>query len=184
MTTTLGTEERRDQEMTTTLGTGTTPGAEVELPKDAVDLVPDIYPREHIDKRRVELFADMLMDDPKALPPIEVVRHASDGARERYILVDGRHRLEANKKFVWRTISARVLDVPAGIDVMKFAYMLAVEACAASSLPLRASERAAAVRRVLEIKPGNVRQCDRSGGRREQDDGGQVPPGGYKRGRR
>lgn len=127
--------------------------AVVELPLNAIDLVADIYPREHVDSSRVELFAEMMSDDPNALPPVEAVRQATDDG-ERYILVDGRHRLEASRMIGRRTVPAKVLQAPAGTDLMKLAYLRALETCTASSLPLRASERVTAVRRLLEMSPG------------------------------
>ncbi len=110
----------------------------------------ELYPRSRFDPERVDLFAELLSDDPLGLPPIEVVRSPSGKV---FGLVDGKHRLEAHRKLGLPEIAGVVVSVPAGMDVPQFMYERSLQRCTESSLPLTTKEKIVALRRLLAISP-------------------------------
>lgn len=104
------------------------------------------FPREKVDPARVALFASML-EDGHELPPILVV---ADG-QGRYIRADGEHRLRALEQTGVEQVQAIVAQAPSDRGPEWHAYLLAVQAAAASSRPLTAKERSAAIERLDEL---------------------------------
>lgn len=76
-----------------------------EIPIDSVVIVEGTYPRLQVDDERVCLFRELFGRGGKGIPPIKVVPLVD--CRDRYIFIDGRHRL-MGKKFHSDRIEAAV----------------------------------------------------------------------------
>jgi len=74
-----------------------------ELPIDQIVFLPEIYPRSLVDRERVTLFAE-LMTYGQVFPPLRVTKNG-DG----YILLDGKHRLDALKAIGKTTAAIEVV---------------------------------------------------------------------------
>lgn len=72
---------------------------------ESIDILPDIQVRFSIYPTRVEYFKDLLTNGK--VDPILVAKNST-----RYILIDGRHRLEAATQLGQKTIEAKAEDIP------------------------------------------------------------------------
>ena len=72
---------------------------------DLIDILPDIQVRFSMYPSRVEYFKELLKDGQ--VDPILVAKNST-----RYVLIDGRHRLEAATQLGQKTIGAKVEDIP------------------------------------------------------------------------
>jgi len=80
-----------------------------EVPVTKVIVINGTYPREGINRERVEIFKE-IYENGQTLPPIELfpILSSEDPQNVTYALLDGLHRLEARKKCKARTIAANL----------------------------------------------------------------------------
>ena len=114
-----------------------------ELPLTSIVADPDIWPRERLDRDRVDVFHDLYAaDGPSALPPLAVVEVATG-----FLLADGWHRLAALQELDSPTARVELLDA-GGRDGRSAAYEEGLRSCAAAAKPLTRTERRAAILRL------------------------------------
>jgi ParB-like chromosome segregation protein Spo0J len=85
-----------------------------------------------------------LEETPESWPPIKVVRQD-----ERYLLVDGSHRVEAARNLGIETVRVQVIDPPADGDLHALAFALN----ATHGRPLSLADRRAFAERLLRAQP-------------------------------
>ena len=109
------------------------------------------WPREQLDEDRVALFREMLAEDPTSLPPTIVVADGNGG----FILADGHHRATAHEQLGggYDLISAEVRQAPPGHAPTDYAYAIALDCSAKTSVPLTRAEKQAAIRRLAAERP-------------------------------
>lgn len=145
------------------------------------------WPRAGLDHAQVELFRELLLEDPDALPPVIVIDDRNGG----FILADGHHRAQAHEDLGagHERIAAEVRQAPQGRAPEDYAYELALEHSARTSVPLTQAEKRAAVRRLLAEQPGlSYRKIGSMVGvdhktvaKVARDDGGESPQSGSAR---
>ncbi len=114
-----------------------------------IDLDEDSWPRTALQEERVQDFARAYIDDgPFSLDPITVTPRGQN----RYLLVNGRHRLAARRLIGADDVPAVSIDTH-GVDPVEFAYEFALADAARSALPLTRAEKHSAVVRLLERHP-------------------------------
>jgi transposase-like protein len=74
-------------------------GKILTVPISSIIVIPDLYPRERNMEERIEMFADIFRNNPNDVPPIIVAPLADE---DKYILVDGNHRLAGASKVTFR----------------------------------------------------------------------------------
>lgn len=103
---------------------------------------PNIYPRDAFDSSVVDAYK-MAMDKDAVFPPILV--GTIDGDRKTHNLIDGRHRMEANKRRGEAYISADIRHFKNAKD----AFMEAVRLNTAHGVPLAWDDRAKAMKKLM-----------------------------------
>jgi hypothetical protein len=126
-----------------------------------IKLDKSLWPRESLDRERVEFFAELIADaageaaragkgwtDP--LPPIVVVADGQGG----YVLADGWHRVEARRILGagFDVISAEV-HLPDSRPTSECVYWLALLHATRTARPLSTAEKRAAIERLLTERP-------------------------------
>ena len=139
---------------------------------DQIDRPATVFPRAEVSASRVRQFKDLYSaaieaGEPDPLPPVITVCSGS-----RHILADGWHRFEALQQLRTENVSADVREAPEGTEPIDYAYDLALAAAVESARPLTASERKAAVARLLASHP--ARSWRVASGMRWRSD--QCPP--------
>ena len=137
-------------------------GASVQaISLSQITLDRSLWPRESLDRERVELFAELIADTAteaarsgkgwsNPLPPIVVVADGQGG----YVLADGWHRVEAHRMLGagFEGISAEV-HLPDSRRVSECVYWLALLYATRSARPLSTSEKRTAIARLLTERP-------------------------------
>ena len=108
---------------------------------DEIKVNPNIYPRDNFDPSVVESYK-MAMDKGEVFPPILV--GTIDGDRKTHNLIDGRHRMEANKRRGEAYISADIRYFKNAKD----AFMEAVRQNTKHGAPLSWDDRAEAMKKL------------------------------------
>lgn len=111
----------------------------IEIPLEKVVFVPEVYPRFETDERRVREFVEA-MECGEQFPPLKVAR---DG--NHYVLLDGKHRLEAMKIRQEEKGRVDILPVPG-----KYWLLAAVMYNHKSSKPLSRGEIKAVIAAAWE----------------------------------
>jgi len=110
-----------------------------------------VWPRKTLNPDRVSEFLTLYLDQgSSALPPIEVVREG----KQRYLVAEGNHRLEAAREAQLETVEVVVLQPPDGLDAPGFCFERGLVSAARSALPLTRAEKHAAIRTLKESRPG------------------------------
>ena len=102
----------------------------------AIDLAPEVWPRQRLNEQRVRQFTAMVKDNSQTLPPIEII---SDG--KRLVLADGHHRVAAFQRAGIPQIQAVVRPTPQGQSAAATAVEAAVASSATAALPLTPAGR-------------------------------------------
>lgn len=123
---------------------------------DDIKINPNIYPRDALDSSVVEAYK-MAMDGGEVFPPILV--GTIDGDRKTHNLIDGKHRMEANKRRGEAYISADIRH----FENAKDAFMEAVRLNTAHGVPLSWNDRAEAMKKLMDwgIKKERILQVVR-----------------------
>ncbi len=122
----------------------------VQVPISALLDDKQVWPRDELDTERVGLFADIYgASGPEGLPPITLVPTASG----RYLIADGWTRAHAAMLLKWESVPAVIEETPTGVDVIAFAYELALRMATTSAKPLTRAERQRAIARLLDLDP-------------------------------
>jgi hypothetical protein len=134
-----------------------TVGTSLNVPLDRIIRMPDACsPRiglaaGRVDPKRVEKFRELLAEDRDALPPLICVR----GTYNELLLADGHHRAAAYEHMLSRfpTVPVYVLEAPSDRTAAGYAYEVALEHSAKTSLPLTQAEKRAAIGRLIAERP-------------------------------
>ena len=105
-------------------------------------VLDDLYPRGSVDSERVAVFAEVLRENPSALPPI---RAAHVGGIGGYVISDGVHRLHAHRKIGTERTAVEVW----GAADTGAVYLDALRTATESAAPLTRAEKREAVARLL-----------------------------------
>jgi len=116
----------------------------VEVSVNKVVEVPGLYPRFHSDNKRIEHFYE-LMRFGQEFPPIYVKKDNSK-RHIQYILVGGKHRLEATRRFGKQKIKAFLVN-----EEDQYLLLLAARLNEKSSKPQTAEELRQVIRNTWEV---------------------------------
>jgi ParB-like chromosome segregation protein Spo0J len=108
----------------------------------------DVWPRDHCDLDRIEMFK-ALIEAGDHVPDPEVV-DLGDG---RWLIADGAHRLAAYELAGHTEVEVTVVPIGDGEAAEQAAYRRALETATRSALPLSKAERRRAVERLLGERP-------------------------------
>jgi ParB-like chromosome segregation protein Spo0J len=106
-----------------------------------------VWPRDHLDANRVEMFASLLKENV-VLPPIEVVA-VGDGT---FVIADGVHRYQASREVGMSQVEVVLVLPNPDEDLLDCAYRRALETACLTALPLSRAERKNAVAQLLATR--------------------------------
>jgi len=115
-------------------------GEAINIPADKIVFDKSIYPRFEVDPERIQFFVELLENEAE-LDPIRVVKH--DGS---YVLIEGKHRLDAHKICGIYEISGIVEKIE-----RKLWRLYAAKYNVRTSKPLSGAELKSVITKVYEI---------------------------------
>ena len=112
------------------------------VPLDQLVVLDDPYPRGSVDGERVAMFAELLKENPSALPPIRAAHLNGIGG---YVISDGVHRLHAHRKIGTESTAVEVWGAADAGAI----YLDALRTATESAAPLTRAEKQEAVARLV-----------------------------------
>ena len=116
-------------------------GEAINIPAEKIVFDKSIYPRFEVDPERIQFFVELLENDAE-LDPIRVVKH--DGS---YVLIEGKHRLDAHK-------ICGIYEIPGIVEKIerKLWRLYAAKYNVRTSKPLSRDELKSVIKNVYEIE--------------------------------
>jgi hypothetical protein len=107
---------------------------------DMIEEAPELWPRLGLDENRVAYLASLYSLDADLLPPLVAVPD-----KDRIVLADGHHRLEALRQLGADSALVQVIQPDPSKSLAEQVLLVAVDSAASAALPLKPKDRKRAV---------------------------------------